>query len=631
MTQTMDDIMSQMTLNKEVDQECQSEMTSTLRQQQSHYLARYNQQWHQVATMVSMTTRGITSYYQTFDDVIKPAGKLIDFITLLPYEMTSAILEKLTLRDLLECINVSREWHMRILNTPSLWHEITITDDQYPLIPMLTRIGEHIRKYMLYNCGQKIIGGSLNMMFYRCMSNVKTLVWENCLCDDINILDALQYLNGSLTELILYADQDHLYSPPHYLAILRVCPNLKRLSVSLPHSHMALLDDPPVLPRNNNLELTHLNWTTGSFLTQEDIHPLLLACPKLRYLQLGCFAGVMNLLFKPGGENSSQLRYLSIDSVAESCEPDLDYWDDDDYEQDSKMYIAPSEQQSFLRALSLHCTDASSWNIIKVVLSQEKNVLEKLTVYHDYDGFDAGHLIQNFRGNLLNFYGGDGWTDCAELDATLISHEDVSDSDHSTPTTPTSLTSISYPRLWHIHATYNLTDKEDDIAALIIALRNNTRSNKLSASSHRITRLRLAKVPAYGEIILPLLLELPSLQAIKLEQCLFYTEMLIQFAKQLASRKRDISPLNYLGFDSVHGLTDDVIMELANVPGLKKIKLSQCDYITDKSICHLVNQSVLSSSSNLEDLDLFQCKQVTWDTINHVQDILDEKRYYSGC
>ncbi|KAG2215486.1 hypothetical protein INT45_013580 [Circinella minor] len=607
MTQTLDDIMSQMTLNKEVDQECHSEMTSTLRQQQSHYLAHYNQQWHPVATMVTMTTREITPYYQIFDDVIKLAAKRIDFITLLPYEMASVILEKLTLRDLLECINVSREWHTRILNTPSLWHEITITDDQYPFIPMLTRIGEHIQKYMIYNCRQKIIRGSLNMMFYGCMSNVKTL------------------------KLILYADQDHLYSPPHYLAILSVCPNLKRLSVSLPHSHMALLDDPPVLPRNNNLELTHLNWTTGSFLTQEDIHPLLLACPKLRYLQLGCFAGVMDLVFNPGGENSSQLRYLSIDSIAESCEPDLDYWDDDDYEQDNEIHISPSEQQSFLRALSLHCTDVSSWNIIKVVLSQEKNVLEKLTVYHDYDGFDAGHLIQNFRGNLLNLYGSDGWTECAELDATLISHEDVSDSDHSTPTTPTALTSISYPRLWHIHATYNLADKEDDIAALIIALRNNTRSNKLSSSSHRITRLRLAKVPAYGEIILPLILELPSLQAIKLEQCLFYTETLIQFAKQLANRKRDTSPLNYLGFNTVHGLTDDVVMELANVPGLKKIKLSQCDYLTDKSICNLVNQSVLSSSSNLEDLDLFQCKQVTWDTVNYVQDILDEKRYYSGC
>ena len=446
----------------------------------------------------------------------------------------------------------------------------------------------------------------------------------------MDILDALQYLTGSLTELTLYADQDLMHSPPHYLSILRACPNLKRLNVALPHSHMALLDDPPVLPRNDNLELTHLNWTTGTFLTQEDIHPSLLACPKLRYLQIGCFIGDMDLIFNPGGDQPPQLRYLSIDNVVEGCEPDLDYWDDDDYEQDNSTFITPSEQQSSLQALSLYCTDARSWDIIKNVLSRDKNVLEKLTVYHDYGGFDADYLIQNFRGNLLNFYG-DGWTDCAELDATLVSHEDFNDNDSSTLTTPSSLTSMTYPRLCHIHATYRLTDKEDDIAALIIALKNRTRSNKSSSASHRITRLRLTNVSSYGEIILPLVLEFPSLQAITLEQCLFHTEILIQFTKQLANRKRDAFALNYLGFDTMNGLTDDVVMELANVPGLKKVKLSHCDYLTDKSIYHLVDQSILSSFSDLEDLDLFQCKQVTCDTINYVQDILDERKYYSGC
>ncbi|KAI9251527.1 hypothetical protein BDA99DRAFT_541516 [Phascolomyces articulosus] len=629
MTQTLEDIMSQMTLNK-VDHQCQPEIPPTrVQSQQSHCLVHCNPEWR--SAKVSLATKQYENQHDNQNDKEGDymSTKRLDFISLLPFEIASAVLQRLTIGTLLESIKVNHEWYARIMNTPSLWHEITVTDDQDALIPMLTHVGKHVRSYMIYNGGPNIIAGSLNIMFYGCMSNIKSLTWENCLCDEMDILDALQYLSGSLTELTLYADQDHFYSPPHYLSILRTCPNLKRLNVALPHSHMdIILDDPPVSP-NDNLKLTHLNWTTGSSLVEEDIHPLLYACPDLRYLQIGCFTGEMSIFFNP--EVRPSLRYLSIDDFVEGYEPDVDYWDDDDYyyddsEEEEDDNNNDEKIQDRLQALTIYCTNARSWEIIKEILSREKNVLEKLTVYHDYEGFDAGYLIQNFRGKWLTFYGSDGGTNCAELDATLISHDE--DDNINNNNDVISPTGTSFPRLWHIHSTYNQADNENQVASLIMALKNKTSSdnnktsNNTTMASHRITRLRLAKGPVGGEIILPLLLELPSLQVLKLEQCIFYTQTLVQFAKQLASRKRDTSALNYLGFSTVCGLTDEVVMELASVSGLKRIKLWHCDYLTDKSIHHLVDQS----ESDLEDLDLFQCKQVTWDTINHVQDVLETRR-----
>ncbi|KAI9495934.1 hypothetical protein BDB00DRAFT_811005 [Zychaea mexicana] len=551
-------------------------------------------------------------------------------------------------------MRVNQEWCACILSAPSLWHEITITDNQYALVPLLVRIGKHIRKYTIYEGSPGIVDGSLNMMFFGCMNNIQSLIWENCLCDDMDILYALQYLKDSLTELTLFADYDHVYSPPHFLSILRTCPNLKRLNVVMPHAHVPILfDDPLVLP-NGNLNLTHLKWITGSSLQQEDIEPLFAVCPRLRYLQVGCFEGDLDVFFKPITPPS--LKYLSIDDVAEGYESDLEYWDDeeeyhnanDDDENKNTSAISTHHQQYHrreetrkqrqlgLHALTLTCTDAHSWEIIKMVISREQYTLEKLTLYHDYNGFDGGYLIQNFRGKWLNIYGCGCWSESAELDATLIGHQNDNDSSNtdfdnsSLISSPISSTAV-YPRLWHIHSTGKITDSESDVAALIIALKNRT-----LATSHKVTRLRLAKSPAGGgETILPLLLEFPSLQVLKLEQCTFYTQTLIQFVKQLATRQRGISALNHLGFTSVTGLTDAVIMALAHVSGLRRIKLWRCDSLTDQAIRYLVDGKVGDDdkepllASDLEDLELLQCKHITWDAISYAQGKLDARQRFS--
>ncbi|KAI8139783.1 hypothetical protein BJV82DRAFT_244154 [Fennellomyces sp. T-0311] len=102
-------------------------------------------------------------------------SKRVDFVSQFPFEVASTILQGLCTADLFEAMKVSRGWRQRIMNSPNLWHEITVADNQYELIPKLSTIGKHIRKYVIYDGGAKVVDGSLNMMFYGSMRNVRSL------------------------------------------------------------------------------------------------------------------------------------------------------------------------------------------------------------------------------------------------------------------------------------------------------------------------------------------------------------------------------------------------------------------------------------------------------------------------
>ncbi|KAI7853497.1 hypothetical protein BDC45DRAFT_147256 [Circinella umbellata] len=133
---------------------------------------------------ISNTTKGNSysdpednedEYYGTEDESYGPLHKRIDIITRLPYEVAETILSELSTAELLECLKVSRKWLDLLQKLPKLWYEVTVDEENYTMLHQLALIGEHIRKYQIYDSCEEIFDGSVAEILGGSMNNLKSL------------------------------------------------------------------------------------------------------------------------------------------------------------------------------------------------------------------------------------------------------------------------------------------------------------------------------------------------------------------------------------------------------------------------------------------------------------------------
>ncbi|KAI8139772.1 hypothetical protein BJV82DRAFT_243846 [Fennellomyces sp. T-0311] len=334
------------------------------------------------------------------------------------------------------------------------------------------------------------------------------------------------------------------------------------------------------------LALTHLNWN-GFLPNDAEINNVLNASLKLQYLQVGTYGTSVPVLAIR--KRCPQIRYLSLGDV-ETYRPNDEFWNHDD-----------KSTVEGLRALSMICTNEQSWSQVKQVLSMDQNILEFLTLYHGPQmPIDADYLIRHFRGKQLNLHAAHAaWQHRAQVDAIISRGENSKEA--------------ALPRLYNITSTFELGD-ERGVLGFINALRTGT-----TAIDDTVSRLRFWKCPG-SAILLPLLLDLPCrLQSLQFEDCEFSTTILIGFLRSLK-----MSPwptLQELGFFSIPCFTDNLVAEIAGIPGLKTVNLWDCVDITDEGV-----HSLIDGSTDLEVVDIGGCKQVTEKAIRYVQDTLDARK-----
>ncbi|KAI9247715.1 hypothetical protein BDA99DRAFT_254171 [Phascolomyces articulosus] len=251
-----------------------------------------------------------------------------------------------------------------------------------------------------------------------------------------------------------------------------------------------------------------------------------------------------------------------------------------------------------LSAVAMPCTTPQCWLDTQELLEMDGQKLKKLTLYCGVDfPVDADYLIRHFNGDHLNVHRTyAAWKNRAQVDAIITATEDIN---------------ATSARSYTITSTFEMGD-ERGVLGFINALRTGT-----TALSHTVSRLRFWNCPG-SAILLPLLLDLPCrLQVLQFENCEFSTSILVGFLQSLKT-----SPwptLQELGFISIPSFTDDVVAEIAGIPGLKRVALWKCNDVTDQGI-----RSLLEEYSDLEDVDIGDCRHVTKEAVHYVKEKLLE-------
>ncbi|KAG2220584.1 hypothetical protein INT45_008765 [Circinella minor] len=580
---------------------------------------------HQPITAV-MTTAKLEKEIQQLQEKQQSTNIHVDFICLLPYEVVSTILELFTTDELFEYMDVSHEWRKRIISFPILWHQVSIKQGQHGVLPKLSLVGQHIWIYTIHNGDDKVIQGSLEQMRSGSMNNIRSLTWENCISTPENILHSIRYLNNTLTDLTLTADREptttenhhsnNTYILPCLSSILLACPKLKRINVAFSTRIIQIPSNNELVTTTtspHDLELTHLNWTTPFRPNDVEMETVLSNCKKLKYLQVGGYeasAPVFEIR-----KRYPNLQYISLGDV-EAFGPDMDFWTMDNSNKIKRKKCTGSnrinnsnddeDDKSGLHALAMPCTGPHGWSDIQELLAMDSTGLKKLKLYCGIDfPVDVDYLIRHFNGDRLSVHRTyAAWKNRAQVDAIITATEDI----HA----------ISTARSYTITSTFEMGD-ERGVLGFINALRTGT-----TELAHTVSRLRFWNCPG-SAILLPLLLDLPCrLQALQFENCEFSTSILVGFLRSLKT-----SPwptLQELGFVSIPSFTDDVVAEIAGIPGLKRVILWNCEDVTDQGV-----RSLLEEYSDLEDVDIGDCLHVTQEAVNYVKGKLETSKKSSSA
>ena len=100
----------------------------------------------------------------------------VDFIHCLPFELLSLVFRTFPIQDLFECMKVDTLWRYRIQNSPTLWQQITIVDDDDTmLIPKLSSIGSYAKSYKIIDGSEKAHRSSMNLITCGYLNRLQSL------------------------------------------------------------------------------------------------------------------------------------------------------------------------------------------------------------------------------------------------------------------------------------------------------------------------------------------------------------------------------------------------------------------------------------------------------------------------
>ncbi|KAI9259524.1 hypothetical protein BDA99DRAFT_572904 [Phascolomyces articulosus] len=279
--------------------------------------------------------------------------KRIDFVSILPPELSNSIFEKLDQNSKLTCLDVAKHWRdTTLMEFSTVWSTMAIHDDDYNYIyyeavdvgedymtleqrkkiELLPHIAAHIHQLIIDKDHRDVRSRYIENFNAGCMNNIRSLQIKSkialqnipALFLESLMMTGIPGLGDRLTELALHLEEITI-DPDHVIGInevLDTAPHLRRLvyhSVQLVlninyDSTAPLPSIKDILDRNHYYKNTHplvsLEIATQEPTTREVMKPILKRCSQLQYLRISNYHGDISELLE---SNSPYLEILIVD------------------------------------------------------------------------------------------------------------------------------------------------------------------------------------------------------------------------------------------------------------------------------------------------------------------------------
>ncbi|KAI7857952.1 hypothetical protein BDC45DRAFT_346832 [Circinella umbellata] len=359
---------------------------------------------------------------QRKNTAIEQYEKRIDFISMLPKELSSSILAKLNKESKSECLETCKKWREILLACPMAWYTMNMNNSNFMLEAqiesMLSDIAPNVRYLSLDTVGKltcsKIIQEMVNGIFCNLKSlRITAKMMELLIREDWNLLitSGFRRIQHSLTELKLdLAFSNILISPkmikisdilnklPHLIRLVYITPDLKLDSMGDFSSMSSLNDTNQGYPlKDLDLQLCRIN--------RRMIEPLLQHCSQLRRLTIErCVDDFVDLLdlycpnlqiiaYNYGAEKVAELNKNEIDDKNDGLRKF--YFSADSLEPQPRFDYRPIMSLILNNASTLDTIDIEDWSTItqppdQSILPYDTTELKKMihlkSFSIDYDG-----------------------------------------------------------------------------------------------------------------------------------------------------------------------------------------------------------------------------------------------------
>ncbi|KAI8146105.1 hypothetical protein BJV82DRAFT_405742 [Fennellomyces sp. T-0311] len=489
-------------------------------------------------------------------NALAQSDKRIDFPGLLPFEILANIFPLLSTAELVECGSVCHRWRERVIQCTEAWHDVTLkcADD----IALVEPVAMHIRKLWLNFLEdwemqefleKMVVDGEVR--YLESLAIESGVEFEPTFCTDV----VLQSQSGiSLTELYISIDIPGMV--PVLGHVLSECPNLSHLTYEAPDFDRIIGKTP--LPEKR---------------------PILRACPKLRCLVVDhCAPNALGAISQIC-PNVTYFHYGSADE--DVC--DIDQTTPWDWPTVVPNVYGPAGS----RFISITADDAeiNRRDVISILSKNAATVEElNLNIHMDENRFPytpAWEPLINFGGERLRVF-----------ECTLGCRTSV-------------LSSIFYrsPALENIviqgmqyltNAIFNSLRDLPNLKCLRLFDCSGLSEDGLTAYFEKMAQhhhtslleeLEFADMAGITDQSLGALLDIKSLRILSLTRCNSVTGIgLNEFLEKMRNMRSSLEEINFMQMDSV---TDLTLCALGTIEGLKRVKLSLLNGVTDRGLVSL--------------------------------------------
>ncbi|KAI9255643.1 hypothetical protein BDA99DRAFT_573912 [Phascolomyces articulosus] len=542
----------------------------------------------------------------------------VDFLGTLPFEILAYILPLLSTAELVECGSVCHRWRERVIQCNEAWREVTLkcSDD----IILVSPVTAHIRKLWLNLLEDWELEEFLDkMVIHGNIRHLDSFAIESgvqlnpAFCMDVILQSQSGY---SLTEL--YISIDTLETVPILGYVLSECPNLTHLTYEAPDFDRIINTAP--LPDQCNITHLRLNTFLDTLIHRTELEPILNTCPELRCLIIDrCAPSALQAVHQVC-PNVYYLHYGSHDDDIFDI-GQLTPWD---------WPVIPkntSKATAGARYISIAAEDAKiNRRDVIALLNKNTTTLEDV---HLNVRLDESRFIYTPVWEPLNVYGGER---LRKFECTLGCRTSVlasifyrspaletiliQDMHYVTDAIFTSL--VDLPNLKCLRLVDCPGLSEDGLVSFFEKMTTTTSSQQQNAkkrisstSRHHYKEIVLeefefADMPSMTDHSLNTLLNIKSLRKLSLTRCNSVTgiglnEFMDKMRDHSVSGQNDgIEELNFMQMDAV---TDLTLCALGAIEGLKRVKLSLLNGVTDRGLvslaCDFENYEHINGTSTI--------------------------------
>ncbi|KAI8139117.1 hypothetical protein BJV82DRAFT_274519 [Fennellomyces sp. T-0311] len=229
----------------------------------------------------------------------------LDIISCLPFDLMSPILSRLSMPELIICMDVSRAWSERILQCTDAWRRLEVTF-KYEM-SLVKNVSEHIR-HLKIDAGGESTDTCLRLIANREIANLESLEIDTAFRQAPTVrrfFSAFREVGTSLRTLNLKFSRTNDHPPP-LVPILALCPSLTHV---IYHTWNLRRQDVKGVRISQKFPLTHLDLFTDRSIESAELEAVLRHCPKMLCLVLyKCHPDCLRLI----PEYCKEVEYFSL-------------------------------------------------------------------------------------------------------------------------------------------------------------------------------------------------------------------------------------------------------------------------------------------------------------------------------